>query len=764
MGIHRLITSSVRHFIPQMRRFLAGAVLAVFVLALIVSTYSAPVLAGENQRPKVIMVVVNRVTVDDITNTRFKNIRRLMEMGGLGLMTINSGGEITDNNSYVSLGGGDKFIGSALAGQSFNRKEVLNDGSEAWQAYWRNTGIDPGDSQVLNISIATTLMANQKRYTMSIPGQLGAILHKAGLKTAVIGNSDLTPNDEPDRWAATISMDEWGRVDEGNVSQDLLVKDSRSPYGWRTDYAKVLAELDRMMGRADFIVVETGDTIRANESSDRQTKNMAEFHRNRALDEVDGFIGTLIPRLSKDTMVMLVTPLPQAQALRDGTRLTPLVIAGGGIMQGSVLTSLSTRQKGLVVNYDVTATVVDQLKAKPTEGIIGIPILGQEVTGQTAYVQGMNKWLTANSLQRVGVLYYFTRYQGIVYLLIFLQIILKYYKKVVPVRFLLVALLLYPLVILVLPLTGSLNPWLTIAQSLIILALFTYLGTRIRDDLKMFVAIACANILPSVVDVITGGYLMKRAALSYDLVVGGRFYGIGNEYMGVVIGSVILGSAALLQLAPQKRRWLLPAIGLFFAGIIIFFAAPTIGTKAGGALTATVGFVVAANRYAGRKISLRSGFLVLGALVAGVTVLGTFNYLFPTGEQSHIGRAFSNLLGGNFFAIWQIILRKVTANFYLLQHSPFSIILLLQVMVLGGLFFGNRMYINELCEKMPFMQAGFFGMFCGAIAAILLNDSGVIGAPLLLNYLIAPMVLLLFRTVSTKATTSNLAKWNWLIK
>lgn len=742
MGTIRHISIIYRAWsLPQLKKQVAGIILGVFVLALLFDIFtSVPVLAASGNRRQVIMVMLDRVTIDDLTGGRYPNIQRLISAGGLGLMTINTGGDFTDINSYVSIGGGDKFVGSVLTGESFNRDENLNDKVKAIEVYRRNTGHSPGTAEVLNTSIAATLKFNARRYTSSTPGKLGELLHQAGEITAVIGNSDLSPTDEPNRLAASIAMDQWGLVDRGDVSRDLLLNDPKAPYGWRTDYRKLRSELVKTRPSADLIVVETGDTLRVNQSSDRLMKRMIEYHRDRALRQADGFIGSLLPLINRDTMVMLVTPLPQAQALRDGVRLTPLVVAGGGITPGSVLSSPTTRQKGLVANFDIAATTVNFLTGKPGEGMIGLPVEGVVQPGQTEYVKNKYEWLTANSLQRVSVLYYFTRYQWVIYSLVFLQVIFGYYRQKSLARFLLAALLLYPLAILLLPLTGSQKSWAAVILSLLILAVLTYVFTRIRDDLKMYLAIAAANVLVSVVDVTAGGYLMKRALLSYDLVVGGRFYGIGNEYMGVVIGSAILGTAALLQLYPRARRLLLVLTGILFAALIIFFAAPSIGSKAGGALTAMVGFAVAIYRFTGRRVSRRSVFLAVGAVIAGVAVLAVVNYLFPVGEQSHIGRAFNSLFSGDYLAIWQMILRKVTANFYLLQHSPFSTILFLQLLIWGGLFFRNREYLNSIHPQTPQIKAGMTGILFGAAAAIVLNDSGVIGAPLMLNYLMVPLI------------------------
>ena len=735
--------------IPRMKRPVAVTILAVFLLSLMMSSgMTALSFAEESPKPKVVMVIVNRVTAEDITSEKYTNIRRLISMGGLGLMTINTGRDFTDINSYVTLGGGDKFIGSILAGEGYNRDEILPDGFKAGEVYSRNTGKSTGGAKVLNTSIAATLKANQKRYTVSSPGLLGKVLHAAGLRTAVIGNSDFDPAGPANRLAVNIAMDELGRVDEGNVSRDLLLKDPLVPSGWRTDYVKLGQELDRLWNLSDFIVLETGDSIRTNEYSSQLMKRMVEQHRITALREVDNFIGTLLPKVDDNTIIMLVTPLAHAQALRDGVRVTPLVVAGGGMSAGSILTSRSTRQKGIVANFDVTATVISHLRAKTSEGIVGLPITGISENKPVSYINQLGNWLTTNSRQRIGVLYYFTRYQWVVYALLFLLLVSRHYlkntvrRKIGLVRGLLTGILVYPLAILLAPLTGTANPWQTIFLSLLIMALITYIVTRVRDDRVLFLIIAVINVIPAVGDVLAGGYLMNKAALSYDVVVGGRYYGIGNEYMGVVIGAAIIGVSALLQLAPDSRKAVLPLIGLSFIGLIVFFAAPGAGSKAGGALTATVGFGVTMYRFLGSRFKLRSGLLLILALGLGVAVLAAVNYLFPAGEQSHIGRAFHSLFQGKFIVIWQITVRKLMANLYLARHSPFSTILILQSLIWLALFFRNREKLRSILAGAPYLKAGMSGMVFAAVAAIALNDSGVIGAPLLLNYLTVPFALL----------------------
>jgi len=150
-------------------------------------------------------------------------------------------------------------------------------------------------------------------------------------------------------------------------------------------------------------------------------------------------------------------------------------------------------------------------------------------------------------------------------------------------------------------------------------------------------------------------------------------------------------------------------------------------------------------RYLGGRVKLWSVLLLAAGLIVGLGVLAAVNFYLPAGEQSHIGRAFENLFSGEFFLIWQIALRKLMANLYLLQHSPFTVIIILQALVLAGLYFRNREYLKTIFEQTPYLKSGFIAMLFGALAAIALNDSGAIAAPLMLNYLVLPLVMMVMK-------------------
>lgn len=66
-----------------------------------------------------------------------------------------------------------------------------------------------------------------------------------------------------------------------------------------------------------------------------------------------------------------------------------------------------------------------------------------------------------------------------------------------------------------------------------------------------------------------GGPLMKRSYLGYDPIIGARYYGIGNEFMGVYIGATLLFISHFLQMKKNGVTFLLPY--LFLQGLVLFF-------------------------------------------------------------------------------------------------------------------------------------------------------------------------------------------------
>jgi hypothetical protein len=704
---------------------------------------ATPVLGKESAGSRVIMVIVNRITYEDLNGPELANINKLMAAGGVGVMNINTAGDLIDTNAYSTIGAGNKALGSNIGGFTFNVDELV-DGTPAGQIYRRNTGFVPGDSRLVNYSVAALLKSNENANYVIVPGALGEAIRSQGGRTAVIGNSDGL-KDAPERWAALIGMDARGRIDEGDVGTGMLKPNPLAPFGWETDYVKLEILLKKLLAKADFIVVETGDTARVDAYADQALVMVNEGQRARALKQVDAFIGRISPLVDKETMVMLVTPLPPAKAVkRDGIKLAPVIMAGGGIKPGSILTTPTTRQPGLLGNYDLAPTVLAHLGLKQPKTFIGLPVSGQEAVDQQGTLQQVYAGLLSASAVRPAMLRYFAKYQVVVLGLVLLSMFVKTLRNSKAVRIFMLSLYMLPLALLLQPLFGSWKLLTLVLLTFILTVLLTLPLLMIKNTVRRLFVIAVVVALPIVIDVVFGAGLMKRAVLSYDLVVGGRFYGIGNEYMGVLIGTTILGAVSWLEVHRQYCRLQLTVIGLIFTGLIFFFAAPNVGTNAGGALAAVVGYAFTMYLLIWKKLNWRAVVIPVVAVAAGVGILVFVNSILVSGTQSHIGRAVRVLTTGDFQAIWLTVVRKALANWYLFLHSPWSsgLIMLAVTLIVLKVRFGGC--ISALFVRYPDLHKGYWGMLAGATAALVFNDSGIISAALMGLYLVLPLTEIVF--------------------
>src|SRR5262249_45109782 len=108
-------------------------------------------------------------------------------------------------------------------------------------------------------------------------------------------------------------------------------------------------------------------------------------------------------------------------------------------------------------------------------------------------------------------------------------------------------------------------------------------------------------------DILLGGHSLALALLSDFPVTGIRFYGIGAEYMGVLLGMGLMLVPWAAALRGRERLegpgWALAWV--VWLAIIFLLGWPGLGAKFGGALTALVGVLATARLCAGRRLRAR---------------------------------------------------------------------------------------------------------------------------------------------------------------
>jgi hypothetical protein len=230
-------------------------------------------------------------------------------------------------------------------------------------------------------------------------------------------------------------------------------------------------------------------------------------------------------------------------------------------------------------------------------------------------------------------------------------------------------------------------------------------------------------------DALTGGRLASTSLLGHSAVLGARYYGIGNELMGVLVGSAAVAGAGL-----SGMTWPSAAAA---AIAMIMLGHPRIGANFGGMVSAAVTSAVIAT-LAARRLPLSAGSTRLrrGRLVtlAGVCLaaLGGSAALIlwdaHSPEASHIGRAwraFTQRDGGS-GQLAAIVARKLAMNIRLLRYTAWTQVLIAFLAILGAMAAGAHGVFQRFRRDRRSLYDALMGGLAGALAAMAVNDSGVV--------------------------------------
>ena len=236
-------------------------------------------------------------------------------------------------------------------------------------------------------------------------------------------------------------------------------------------------------------------------------------------------------------------------------------------------------------------------------------------------------------------------------------------------------------------------------------------------------------------DAATGQRLLKDSLISDYALAGIRYYGVGNEYLGAILGFAIAGSFAWLDamgvpFPPTKgargaRRGLL----LCWLGLTLLLGWPGLGANAGSLISCGAGFGAGAALLFGKRADWKIG--AAGAAL-GLLLAFAFSLLdarFSRGEASHLGavmRAASDGRGAGYPAA--IVLRKIAMNFRLLMSPTFLLAAaaVAAIAAFSGKLFGAAW--RDSLAKRPWLSQSRKALLAAALASLLFKDSGVVTA------------------------------------
>lgn len=726
----------------HIKRIAACFVCTLICVSTLLVSFAMQAQASETKSKKAVIICVDGLSAQEFftAESKMPNLQRLVASGGISLMNTNTAGGKVPESTYLTINAGAKAMGiELLSGAAYNGDENIMDYTV--KAFAKAKGLSFRDNQLLYPVLPGTVVLNKSKDYGAQPGLLGDVLKSGQVKTYVFGNADV--DNLHKRFGVSMLMDGNGIVDGGIVNKTILRNDIRYPAGVRSDYNLMFKKLLNIQASKQNAVIlfDLGDLQRLSYLSGYYSDPQTVVVRNVIFKDMDEFIGhvTASARGNND-LLLFVSPTSSVKDISVGGSLTVLCASGNGIVPKTILTSGSTRRQGIVVNTDIAPTLTHYFGLNRGEFSGNrVHAIAQTFKGnQEKFISQLDKQTYIISTSRVIIVTAFIVLQLIALLLAFAIIIIKgkTLRKVANLsRFLLLWVAVFPAAMLLAPLlsvyliatpsyfmTGS----SIFAISLALAALLWF--TCYRTPILPYCVAAILTLLIIFIDNAYGGPLAVFSTLSFDPIIGARFYGIGNEFEGIVCGAFIVMYASLFELLPNYRK-ILKIIGAPLILLVAFImTAPWLGADVGGTIVSFLGLGYVYLLFLKEKVNWKMLLILFGLLTVAVFGAVIFDLSRPIEQQTHLARLVHSIGIGGFTPLLEIVTRKIAMNLKLITITKWSLVLLTSLIGLFVLYFRPVGLLRQVMTKYPYLRKGFIGSVVAAVIEFLVNDSGVVAA------------------------------------
>jgi len=732
------------------RRMLIAA--AVLMLAALLVSGGASAKAAPAAGGRAVVILAPYLTWSDVMDGPMPATRSVAQGGLVGDLNVRSGAGGAGGRSLergaLLLSAGASVLSDSNAPIAYTATETVG-GTQVKDVYTRVFGSAPGAAEVLYLGSPRQVLANAAAVSDAVVGSLGQAVRDAGGITVALGNSDPglgAPPEVQERPAAIMAADVAGLVDLGDVSTSLLVTDPVAPYGVRTDVDALIRGYLRAEVRLDgakpaLVVIDTGDLARANAWASNATTSTAAAQRSAALDTVDRVVSAVDGSLHPNDVLVVLAPVVPEIPDRPSS-FAPLVMRGAGL-EGLALAA-STHREGVCTVMDLSATLLESIGIRPPDAMVGSVLAGsgggRPLEDRVRTLRAMNDTAVAVEEVRADAVNWFITMTVVILLASTLLLIRGAPDAPAPVwKGARAALVLAPCI----PLAGLLQfavwRWPSSAASVVAVLLATCVALwagalalgRGRMATVPLIAVTGLTTLVLVVDQWLGAPLSFAGVFGYAPLFGARYYGIGNEMAGLLLGSAMVCAGLALDTwpdarwAPGLRRWGWPVLGVVVLGTT---AAPFLGANIGAVAWMTVGFGVGWLLLNGRRVwTWRNVVAAVLAVVVIVGLLAAVDVLGGAGSETHLGRAVTNVTGGGGISTFvTLVARKAETNLRVLGRTNWTWLLVAVLLLLGYMRWRPRGEFASMLREHPAFSAVLGAALFAGVVGNFTEDSGVI--------------------------------------
>ena len=758
---------------------------------------------GHNQ---VILLLAPFLQWEDIDPERTPHLWAALEEAAIG--NLNARSRVKEADGAPSLAEGSLTISAGTwplvahhALPAFEAGDLVS-GTPVSLAYGRYLDGSMEGYEIAYLGLPRIEAINARNPFIFLPGTLGSMIEEVGGATVALGNSDLGHATDASRLlrpAAIAAMNEYGFVRYGNINETILEFSPDSPYGVRTDLERMRAGLEAAKGQLPanlpgLVVVDPGDGYRARIFSPEASEDVVARQWDESLAALDTIFADSREIFPDATIIVASQATRSLNLDREG--FGPIVITGPQIEPG-LLISDSTHREGLVIAGDITASILAIMELERPVSVIGsemrttdrLPALyspPDRAAYQSSLTERRDVHLdllvkmsdTAMSIEATRVSVITTCIWITVLVLIAGAVVItfanKWLSKIVTRG---IKMLLYALILAVL--SGPVSSWLmfliyrwpatpteaitqfaltTAGLWLVAVALWIFDMRRNRRRGKVIVSrlpiifLSVFTTIVIVVDQLLGAPASFASFFGYSPIAAFRFYGIGNEGAAVLMGSVLVGIALVLDAARDAgkkglekhlRVWGIPVIGVF---ITFVGASPVLGASNGFTPFSVTGFAVLWILANNRRIDWKAILGILVSIAAFVLCFMAIDHL--TAGQTHMIRAVDSASQGGLIEIWHIIVRKLETSirvFTTSTHFSWSFAALLGYLIYMRLRPAGD--FKQLIMTNKYYGDAIAAVIASGIAAVLSNDSGIVLPALMVLCLASSIVWLMLGPV-----------------
>ena len=641
-------------------------------LSLLLLLFCPSALADTPPHPALIVVLCDALSLDDLENSELPYLRKMAQEGSFALLNATTFAQKTPASTWATLA---KGVSSPAISNDFE-------------------------------------------------GTIGQAIRVQNKRAYGYGNAD---TDTPQRPASLF----------GQTSQTPTPRQtSKAPFGIIDDpLALYLATFSR---DSAMVFLQLGDSSRLESKRNSLSNTEYTAFRQAALLRLNVLLYALMEQIQSDmlsTKILLVSSYPAGEPLsytEYWQRLTLVTLWGKGVEPG-LITSPTTRTVGLLANVDIAPSILSLLNAKPLPTMEGRPFRSD--TTLTDYsarfaLLARKDYLTTLNFQALITLtapIFFLCAGGIGFGLALMR---RNPKRKTLFQLSLLTLLSAPLALMLAPLLPPptlLEYGLRILGWMLGLAVGAWGFSRIFKVNPLLTTLA-VNLIGIGIDLLTGQHLQKESAVTNSALVGVRYYGIGNEYLGIVFGFALVGGFAWLAGRRETTNSLYAGVLALFWGITaLLLAHPKYGANAGSLIMSVVGFGTGLlTLQKQKKPSWRVVALLVVLGVGSTFLLGALEARWSSHEVSHLGATFKAATEARGIGYWgEIITRKVRLNLLTL----FSRWYFLCIVGLGLTFWAvwriQRENLIRLWEASPLLRLSTVPLLATALSALLFKDTGV---------------------------------------